>query len=72
MKKSYILLIALFAFITVRAQWTVDAATNTFLANTSADAGEIILSTAENGDTYIQWNSFVTAMARSLNCNSAK
>ena len=59
MKKSYILLIALFAFITVRAQWTVDAATNTFLANTSADAGEIILSTAENGDTYIQWNSFV-------------
>lgn len=60
MKKFYILIIALAFIINAKAQWTEDPATNTLLANTSADAGEIYLATNTNtGDTYIQWCSFV-------------
>ncbi len=60
MKKFYILIIALAFIINAKAQWTDDPATNTLLANTSADAGEIYLATNTNtGDTYIQWCSFV-------------
>ena len=60
MKKFYILIIALAFIINAKAQWTDDPATNTLLANTSADAGEIHLAYNSNtGDTYLQWCSFV-------------
>ena len=59
MKKSILLLLALTAFFAAQAQWTNSPTNNNFLANTSADAGEILLSTDEvSGDTYVQWTSF--------------
>ena len=59
MKKLYLLIIALVAFFTVEAQWVNDPVNNTFIANTSADAGEIYIATnEETGDTYMQWNQF--------------
>ena len=58
MKKLTTLILALAAVISVKAQWVNDPSTNTFLANTSADAGEVYLSTCPNGDTYIQWSQF--------------
>ena len=60
MKKLFTLTIALLAFTTLQAQWVDNPTTNTFLANTSADAGEIYTATnTTTGDTYIQWSSFV-------------
>lgn len=60
MKKLFFFIIALAAFVTLQAQWVNNPATNTFLANTSADAGEIYAATNVNtGDTYFQWSSFV-------------
>ena len=60
MKRLTTLLIALTVFISVKAQWVNNPTTNTFLANTSADAGEIYTATNHNtGDTYVQWSSFV-------------
>ena len=59
MKKLTILILALAVFITAQAQWVDDPANNTFLANTSSDAGEIYIATCPNGDTYVQWSSFV-------------
>ena len=45
--------------VALHAQWVNDPVNNTFIANTSADAGEIYLSTnTETGDTYAQWNQF--------------
>ena len=59
MKKLSLLIITMLAFATSQAQWVNDPVNNTFLANTSADAGEIYLSTdAISGDTYVQWNQF--------------
>ena len=58
MKKLVTLFIALAVTFAVKAQWVDNPATNTFLANTSADAGEVYLSTAPNGDTYVQWSQF--------------
>ena len=44
---------------TMQAQWTNNASTNTFLSNTTSDAGEIYLSTDPvSGDTYVQWSQF--------------
>ena len=60
MKKLYLFIIALAIFISAKAQWVDNPAANTFLANTSADAGEIYTATNPNtGDTYMQWSSFV-------------
>lgn len=60
MKKLYILIIALAFIIDANAQWGNNPATNTYIANTSADAGEIYLAYNSNtGDTYVQWCSFV-------------
>ena len=60
MKKLTTLIIALAAFVTAQAQWVNNPTTNTFLANTSSDAGEIYTATNHNtGDTYVQWSSFV-------------
>lgn len=60
MKKLSLIIIALAVTFTVKAQWVNDPSTNTFIANTSADAGEIYLATNTNtGDTYVQWMSFV-------------
>jgi hypothetical protein len=60
MKKLVLLLAGLFLFTTLQAQWVNNPAQNTFIANTSADAGEIYLATNTNtGDTYLQWCSFV-------------
>lgn len=60
MKKLIFIIIALAVTFTVKAQWVNDPTNNTFIANTSADAGEIYLSTNQNtGDTYVQWMSFV-------------
>ena len=60
MKKIYTLIIALAFVATANAQWVNNPATNTFLANTSADAGEIYTATNHvTGDTYVQWSSFV-------------
>ena len=59
MKKLILLFFATLALMTSRAQWVNDPVNNTFLANTSADAGEIYLSTDPNsGDTYVQWTQF--------------
>lgn len=59
MKKALILCMALAAFFMAQAQWANDPINNNFIANTSADAGEIYLSTNdETGDTYVQWNQF--------------
>ena len=58
MKKLTTLLIALAAFVVAHAQWVNDPANNTFLANTSADAGEVYLATCPNGDIYVQWSQF--------------
>ncbi|MBQ6084511.1 MAG: T9SS type A sorting domain-containing protein [Bacteroidales bacterium] len=61
MKKTLTLIIVMTAFITVSAQWVNDPASNTFLANTSADAGEIYISTDPvSGDTYMQWCQFAS------------
>ena len=60
MKKLTTLILALTVIISVKAQWVNNPANNTFIANTSADAGEIYLATNHNtGDTYMQWSSFV-------------
>lgn len=56
MKKTILLLAGLIAFTALHAQWVNNPSTNTFLNNTSASAGEVILSTYPvTGDTYIQW-----------------
>lgn len=56
MKKHLFLLMALAASFALQAQWTDDALHNNFLANCSADAGEIYTSTDPvSGDTYVQW-----------------
>ena len=59
MKKTLLLCFALLAVIGLKAQWVNDPVNNTFLVNTSSDAGEIYLSTTDDGDTYVQWSSFV-------------
>ena len=52
---------ALASIVMAQAQWVNNPMNNTFLANTSADAGEIYLSTDEvSGDTYVQWSQFGT------------
>ena len=57
MKKLVLFLVGLFAFTALHAQWVDDPTTNTFIANSSADAGEVYLSTDEvSGDTYLQFN----------------
>ena len=61
MKKTILLCFVLFAFLGLNAQWVNNPATNTFLSNTSADAGEIYLSTSPNGDVYVQWSQFVSS-----------
>lgn len=56
MKKSFFLIMALAASFVLQAQWTDDAIHNNFLANCSADAGELYTSTDPvSGDTYVQW-----------------
>lgn len=52
---------ALTAFAMAQAQWVNNPASNTFIANTSADAGEVYLSTDPNtGNTYVQWAQFAS------------
>lgn len=47
---------ALTASFTLQAQWVDDPSTNTFLANCSADAGEVYTATDPvSGYTYVQW-----------------
>ena len=58
MKKLTTFIIALAAFVTLQAQWVNDPVNNTFLANTSADAGEVYLSTSPDGTIYAQWSQF--------------
>ncbi len=56
MKKTILLMMALAAFFGTQAQWVDDPATNTFIANCSADAGEVYTSSDPvSGDTYVQW-----------------
>ena len=60
MKKIVLLSLWLFSTLIMEAQWVNDPINNTFIANSSADAGEIYLATNTNtGDTYLQWCSFV-------------
>lgn len=57
MKKLVLFLVGLFALSALQAQWVDNPATNTFIVNSSADAGEVYLSTDEvSGDTYLQFN----------------
>lgn len=59
MKKTILLFAATIAFVALQAQWVNDPENNTFLANTSDDAGEIYLSTDPySGNTYVQWTQF--------------
>lgn len=56
MKKLSFLLMALAASFMLQAQWVDDPSNNTFLCNSSDDAGEVYLSTEPvNGDTYMQF-----------------
>ena len=56
MKKQFFLIMALVASFTLQAQWVDDPVHNTFIANSSGDAGEIYTSTDPvSGDTYVQW-----------------
>ena len=58
MRKLFFTIIALAVLISAKAQWVDNPSTNTFLANTSAVAGEIYTATNHNtGDTYVQWSS---------------
>ena len=60
MKRLSLLFLSMLAFVATQAQWVNDPAQNTFIANTSGDAGEIYLATnPTTGDTYMQWCSFV-------------
>ena len=57
MKKHLLLFLALASFVTLQAQWVDDPFNNTFLANSSNDAGEIYTATDPiNGHTYVQWS----------------
>ena len=59
MKKLFILVFALAAMITVKAQWTDDPVNNNHIVNCSSDAGEVYTATVPStGDTYVQWNAF--------------
>ena len=56
MKKLSLFIMAFAATFALQAQWTDNAAQNTFLANCSSQAGEVYTSTDPvSGDTYIQW-----------------
>lgn len=60
MKRLFIMLFVVLTVNALHAQWVDDPTTNTFLANTSTDAGEIYTATnSVTGDTYVQWMSFV-------------
>ena len=57
MKKLSLLFFALATSFMLQAQWVDDPATNTFIVNSSDDAGEIYTATNPvTGDTYIQFN----------------
>ena len=57
MKKHLLLFLALASFVTLKAQWVDDPLHNTFIANSSADGGELYTSTDPvSGDTYVQWS----------------
>ena len=57
MKKIVALIAGLLVFVTLQAQWVEDPNTNTFLANSSANAAEVYVSTdVTSGDTYVQWH----------------
>lgn len=61
MKKILLLFTAMLALSALQAQWVNDPVNNTFIANTSADAGEIYLATSPlSSDTYVQWSQFNT------------
>ena len=45
MKRLFILVFALLTFGIMQAQWVNDPVNNTFIANTSYDAGEVYLTT---------------------------
>ena len=56
MKKLNLLILALAASFALQAQWVDDPRTNTFIANSSADAGEVYTATdPASGYTYVQW-----------------
>lgn len=57
MKKITLLCLALASFVMLQAQWVDDPINNTFIANSSSDAGEIYTSTDPvSGYTYVQWS----------------
>lgn len=59
MKKNVLLAFAMLVFVSLQAQWVDDPVNNNFIANSSADASELYLSTDPvSGDTYLQWASF--------------
>ena len=59
MKKHLLILVfALTAMITVKAQWVNDPSRNTFIANCESYGRDIMMATNEDtGDTYMQWTS---------------
>lgn len=59
MKRTLLIILGVFTFITLKAQWIDDNTSNTLIATTSSDAGEIYLATNPvTGDTYAQWCQF--------------
>ncbi len=56
MKKLSLLFLALVTSFMLQAQWVDDPRTNTFLANSSADAGEVYTATTPDGHIYFQWS----------------
>ena len=62
MKKLLLLFTTLAAFTALQAQWVNNPGSNTLIANTSADAGEVYLATDPvSGDTYVQWSQFLSS-----------
>ena len=56
MKKTALLSLLLFTFISAHAQWVNDPVNNTFIANCATGANEILVSSNNySNDTYIQW-----------------
>ena len=57
MKKLSLLIMALAALTTLKAQWTNDPYNNTFIANCNNGAAEVYVSTDfSTGDTYVEWH----------------
>ena len=57
MKKLILLVITIFSFIALPAQWIDNPSTNTLIANCDNSAAELRVATSPTGGTFVQWTS---------------